>query len=283
MKYMPILLVLLAFGQLAGTPPNPSTLTLLSFNIRYNNPQDGINAWPNRKALAADVFRKNEVDFAGLQEALIGQIEDLQAQLPDYAWIGLGRDDGKRKGEFSPIFYRKDRFEAMREGTFWLSETPTVAGSKSWDAAITRVATYGVFRDKRSGQRFFVINTHFDHKGEQSRQQSAKLLIKQIRKLSLGLPVVLTGDFNSPETSPALQTLTTDSFVPLRNARHHSHLPHAGGENTFNGWGKTPQPAPIDFILLGPGFRVQQHAYLPIMEKDVYVSDHWPVLARVEI
>ncbi|GAA4470382.1 endonuclease/exonuclease/phosphatase family protein [Nibrella saemangeumensis] len=279
---LPALLML--FSGIAPAQQNrPLPLNILSFNIRYNNPQDGLNAWPNRKEMAAKVFTDYQVDFAGLQEALAGQIYDLQQQLPQYAWIGVGRDDGKTKGEFSPIFYNKDKFEVLTQGTFWLSETPDVPGSKNWDAAITRVATYGQFREKRSGRKLFVINTHYDHIGEQARQNSSRLLIRKIKELSAGLPVILTGDFNSPEASPAIQTLTTDANFRLINTERLSEEAHTGGTASFNGFGKgKPGPA-IDFILVGPAISVKRHDYLPIVNGEVYVSDHWPVISRVSV
>ncbi|RAJ94469.1 endonuclease/exonuclease/phosphatase family metal-dependent hydrolase [Larkinella arboricola] len=256
-------------------------LNILSFNIQATTPQDGLNAWPNRREMAAGVIRNYQVDFAGLQEALAGQIADLQDQLPTYGWIGAGREDGKQQGEFCPIFYNKQKFELLKQGTFWLSETPDVPGSQSWEAAFPRVATYGIFEDKRNGRQVFVINTHFDHISETARQNSAKLLIARIKKVSQDLPVILTGDFNTPEISPALQTLTSHSSVKLTNTERLSENPHTGGKSTFNGF-RTDQRGPvIDFIFVGPDIDVNRHDYLPIMKDNVFISDHWPVLSRV--
>jgi len=282
MKYVFFAFFLIS-ATFAQQPPRPRlAFNVLSFNIRYNNPQDGVNAWPNRKAMAAAVFTDYQVDFAGLQEALYGQILDLQEQLPAYAWIGVGRDDGQKKGEFSPIFYQKNRYEVLRSGTFWLSETPEVVGSKSWDAAITRVATWGVFRHKPSGKELLVVNTHFDHVGEQARQNSAKLLIRRIKDLSNGLPVVLTGDFNTPEKSPGIKTLTSDPDFWLRNTEHLSQEAHTGGCTTFNGFKYNATGPAIDFIFVGEGLAVRRHDVLPIVKNNVFVSDHWPVLTRIE-
>ena len=268
-------------AQPVSQPTTRLPLNVLSFNIRYNTPEDGLNAWPNRKEMAANVIRDYQVDFAGLQEALAGQIADLQDQLPYYAWIGVGRDDGKAQGEFSPIFYNKQKFELLKQGTFWLSETPEVPGSKSWDAALPRIATYGIFEDKRSENRLFVINTHFDHLGEQARQHSAKLLIARIKEVSNGLPVILTGDFNTPEISPAIQTLTNDSTFKLTNTEQLTENPHTGGKSTFNGFKMDQRGPVIDFIFVGPGIDVNRHDYLPIMKDNVFISDHWPVLSRI--
>lgn len=268
-------------AQIAPNGAARLPLNILSFNIRVNTPQDGLNAWPNRKEMAAGVIKDYQVDFAGLQEALAGQIADLQDQLPTYAWIGAGRDDGKNQGEFSPIFYNKQKFELLKHGTFWLSETPETPGSTSWEAAFPRVATYGIFRDNRNEQQLLVINTHFDHLSETARQNSAKLLIARITEFSQGLPVILTGDFNTPEISPALQALMGDSSLKLTNTERLSENPHTGGKSTFNGF-KTDQRGPvIDFIFVGPDIDVNRHDYLPIMKDNVFISDHWPVLSRV--
>ena len=139
-------------------------VNVMTFNIRYNNPGDGADAWPHRKDMVADVIRK-QADIAGLQEAQFDQIEDLEKRLPNFKWYGVGRDDGKKKGEFCPIFYRADRFEVLQKQTLWLSETPEVPGSKGWDTAITRLMTMVQFKETKSGARFWMINTHFDHRG----------------------------------------------------------------------------------------------------------------------
>ncbi|RRB07387.1 endonuclease/exonuclease/phosphatase family protein [Larkinella rosea] len=282
MKWRLFIAIVLTFvSELSAQPVSQFPLNVLSFNIRYNNPQDGLNAWPNRKEIAAGVFTSYQVDFAGLQEALAGQIADLQDQLPNYGWIGVGRDDGKTQGEFSPIFYNKQKFEVIKQGTFWLSETPDVPGSKSWDAALPRVATYGIFKDKRNDSQVMVINTHFDHIGETARQNSAKLLIQKIKELSDELPVILTGDFNTPDVSPAIKTLTSDPTFQLSNSEKLSESPHTGGNSTFNNFQTRQSGLVIDFIFVGPNVEVKRHDYLPILKGNVFVSDHWPVLSRV--
>jgi endonuclease/exonuclease/phosphatase family metal-dependent hydrolase len=256
-------------------------LNVISFNIRYDNPDDGPNAWPNRKSLAASVFRDWRVDIAGLQEALIGQIRDLEAALPEFAWAGVGRDDGREKGEFSPIFYDRNKLSLSDHGTFWLSETPEVPGSVHWDNAITRIATYGIFRHKETGLSIFVLNTHLDHVGENSRQRSAELIASRIKALSRGLPVILTGDLNSSPDSPALTILTSDKEIKLTNSRELAEEPHFGAGTTFNGFGRADHPETIDFVLVSLNFRVKRHGHLQVRRGDVYISDHFPVFARV--
>ncbi len=262
-------------------PVRVLSLNVISFNIRYDNPDDGPNAWPNRKSLAAGVFRDRRVDVAGLQEALIEQIRDLEAALPEYAWTGVGRADGRERGEFSPIFYDKNKLVLSDHGTFWLSETPEVPGSIHWDNAITRIATFGRFTHRESGIAIFFINTHLDHVGEKSRQKSAELIISRIKALSKGLPVILTGDLNSPAGSPAVTILTSDNQLKLTDSRELAREPHVGPEITFNGFGRAGRPATIDFILVSPDFRVSQHGHIEVRRDNVYISDHYPVFATV--
>ncbi|WP_373511336.1 endonuclease/exonuclease/phosphatase family protein [Persicitalea sp.] len=277
-----ILLLAVLFGFYSKTNA-AETLRALSFNIRYATEKDGVNAWSHRKDLAASVFTDNDVDFAGLQEALLTQINDLQARLPNYAWIGVGRDDGKEKGEFSPIFYRKDRFKVIDSGTFWLSKTPEVVASKDWDAAITRIATWAKFKEIKTGKEIMFVNTHFDHVGETSRQESAKVIAAKMTELAKGLPTLLTGDFNTPLGSKGVQTILDLKSPKLYNTQTRSATPHFGGEASFNGF-KESAPRPyIDFVFATKHFKVQKHGFVTLKKDDVYVSDHWPVLAELRL
>jgi endonuclease/exonuclease/phosphatase family metal-dependent hydrolase len=260
----------------------PLPLNVLTFNIRYDNPSDGRNAWSHRKEMVAQAFTDHQIDIAGVQEALAGQIADLQRLLPGYAWIGVGREDGKSQGEFAPIFYRRTAFALEKQGAFWLSQTPEAVGSKSWDAALPRIATWAIFREARSaGRRLFVLNTHFDHRGEEAQRQSAKLLLERIKALSENLPAVLTGDFNANENSPAIRLLGGDPRFKLTDSRRLSQAPHTGGEATFNDFSPRANHATIDFIFVGPGIQVRSHGCHPIIREGVFVSDHWPVISQI--
>ena len=277
-----ILLLTLLFGFTTFTFA-ASDLSVLSFNIRYATEKDGVNAWSHRKDLAASVFKDNDVDFAGLQEALITQINDLQERLPNYAWVGVGRDDGKEKGELSPIFYRKDRFELIKSGTFWLSKTPEVVASKDWDAAITRIATWARFKEIKTGKEIMFVNTHFDHVGETSRQESAKIIAAKMTELADGLPTLLTGDFNTPLGSKGIQTILDLKSPKLYNTQAISKKPHFGGEASFNGFGTAPERPYIDFVFATKHFKVQKHGFIKLKQGDVFVSDHWPVWAALRL
>ena len=251
----------------------------MTFNIRYNNPDDGVHAWPHRKERVASVVRFHEADLVGMQEALSEQIGDLEALLPEYAWIGVGRDDGVAAGEFSPIFYRKDRFELVEQATFWLSETPDSVGSQGWDAALPRIVTWGRFRDKATGGVFFLFNTHFDHRGEQARTESARLILSQIDALAGDALVVVTGDFNVEPTTEAYRVMTAG----LNDARQQSVTPPHGPAETY--WGFTVETGEegrqIDYIFVHPGVRVRHYGVLTDHWNGHFPSDHLPVLAEI--
>lgn len=259
-----------------------STMTVMSYNIRYNNPDDGVNAWPNRKdhvaEMMADVYA---ADIIGVQEALKGQIDDLQSHMPDYSWVGVGRHDGKDQGEYSPIFYKTNRYDLLATNTFWLSETPHRPGSKSWDAAITRVATWGRFKDLTSNLEFYVLNTHFDHRGELARVESARLVTEFIEDLEEGIPVVLTGDLNVTERSEAYSVLA-DSPA-LNDARYFSKEEHKGPTASFSDW-ETLQPdeSRIDYIFVNNHVSVHTHQIADDRFEGRFPSDHLPVITNIE-
>ena len=255
----------------------------MSFNLRYNTPNDGVHAWPLRKELVATTIRFHRAEVIGVQEALHDQMMDLEQMLPEYKWVGVGRDDGKTQGEYAAIFYRHARFELLASGNFWLSEKPEQAGSVGWDAAITRLVTWAKLRDGGSGKTFFHFNTHFDHMGQQAREESAKLLRARITAIAGTEAVVLTGDFNATEASPVYKILV-EAAPPLRmlkNARALSTLPHHGPDWTFHGFGKTTERTTIDFIFVSEGMRVLRHAALFEYGEERYPSDHLPVFAEV--
>jgi endonuclease/exonuclease/phosphatase family metal-dependent hydrolase len=254
-------------------------LNAMSFNIRFNNPGDSIHAWPNRRDRVASVIRFHQADVAGLQEALIGQIRDLEQRLPGYAWIGVGRDDGEEGGEFSPIFYRTDRLELLDHDTFWLSEAPDVPGSQSWDAALPRIVTWARFRDRQTDRTFYHLNTHFDHVGEEARLESARLITQRVDSLAGDVPTVVTGDFNvTPDTAPYahLANALTDAYTAV-------DVPH-GPPSTFFGFEVTEEPGRrIDYVFTTNGVAAQRFGTLTDQWRGHYPSDHLPVLAEVAL
>jgi len=262
-------------------------IRIMTFNIRLNTASDSLNAWPYRKDMAASMIRFHRADIAGLQEALVEQVKDLAERLPEYGWFGIGRDDGKEAGEYMAVFYLKNRLEAMHNSTFWLSENPDIPG-KGWDAACNRVVTWGEFRDRKTGRRFFHFNTHFDHIGETARRESAKLLLEKIKRIADNSDAVVTGDFNSSPDSVPYEILTRDperkTGLQLRDAKTVSLNPHHGPTGTFTAF-KLPDSRvkgrPIDFIFVTKNITVQNHGTLSDSFDGSLPSDHYPVLAEM--
>ena len=173
-KYFILLIQCLIFSSFSYSQKS-KPINAMSFNIRYDNPEDGAQNWHHRKENVVRMLNFYDLDIIGMQEVLVSQLNYLKDNLKDYQAIGVGREDGKEKGEFAPVFFRKDRFKELKSGTFWLSETPEKV-SKGWDAALERIATWIVLKDKTTGKDFIFMNTHFDHRGKQARIESAKLL-----------------------------------------------------------------------------------------------------------
>lgn len=256
-------------------------LRLMTFNIRYNNPSDGQNAWPHRKDLVADIIRER-ADIACLQEAQLGQIEDLEPRLAEFKWYGVGRDDGEKGGEFCPIFYRRDRYTLLDQKTRWLSEAPQVAGSKSWDAAITRLVTFVQLLDKKTNTTFWVLNTHFDHVGAQARKNSARLIRDFVIGLDQQQPAIVAGDFNCTPDSEPYEILTVAKPAPkLRDARTTSQQPPAGPDSTWCGFREVVPGRRIDFIFVNPEVKVHRHRTIDEKTDGRFPSDHLPVVAHL--
>lgn len=275
---------LLAADAIAQPRSQAQSLRVMSFNIRYDEPRDGVNAWANRKQKVADVIRFHKVDLVGVQEALLSQLRDLERSLPDFAWCGVGRTDGKEAGEYSAILYHKSRFQILDCKTFWLSETPDKPGSMGWDAAYPRVVTWARFKDRVTKKTFFHFNTHFDHRGEKARTESASLILRKIAEIAGNRPFVLTGDFNVKEDSTAYKTLKDGTpTVRLLDARYASVSGHFGGDSTFNEFKELQPGRKIDYVFVREGIRVTEHGALSDRWNGLWASDHLPVIAEVVI
>jgi endonuclease/exonuclease/phosphatase family metal-dependent hydrolase len=257
----------------------------MTFNLRLDVASDGPNAWPHRRDWVASLIRFHEPDAIGVQEALAHMLTDLDARLPGFARIGVGRSDGREGGEFSAILYRTNRLELLESGTFWLSPTPEVPGSKGWDAAITRVATWGRFRDRFTGCAYVHLNTHFDHIGEQARQESARLIRRRLDSIARGQPTIVTGDLNSDPQSVAYRVFTRDTMpggsMPLRDAFSTSASGHYGPTSTWTAFKAIEPGRRIDYVLVSPGIPVLTHGILPDSWDGRFPSDHLPVLASL--
>ncbi|MGE0020587.1 MAG: endonuclease/exonuclease/phosphatase family protein [Draconibacterium sp.] len=256
-------------------------INVVTFNIRFNTENDGINAWPNRIEMATGLLKFHEADLFGLQEALHGQILDVQKNMPGFDWFGVGRDDGEKGGEFSPIFYNKSKFILIESGTFWLSETPEEP-SKGWDAALNRVVTWGKLKSKVTGKMFYYYNTHFDHMGVEARKNSANLIISKIKKTvgDSGYPVILTGDFNlTPETEGIANIRKY-----LRDSRKITIAPPYGPTGTFNSFDwNAPMKDRIDYVFVNEMVDVLKYAALTDSKEMRWPSDHLPVFAKIQL
>ena len=266
-----IALLLLSLGSSA------QTVKVMTYNIRLDVASDGVNQWSNRTEKLPALIRKYDPDLVGLQEVMHHQLMTILEKLPAYGYIGVGRDDGKEKGEYSAILYKKDRFTVISQKTSWLSTTPEVAGSKSWDAAITRVVTRGRFVDRKSGKEFLHFNTHFDHIGKEARKNSSALILESIR-LERGAPdtpVIVTGDFNSEPTEDAYKTMATSGTVI--DAR-----PSGSNEGTFCTFEVNGPPCRlIDYTFHSEQLKVKSYEVIKDNDGKYYPSDHLPVMVEL--
>lgn len=283
---MPSLRLLLTFF-LAGTALLRATaadlpaldLKVMTFNLRFASAQPP-HAWPDRRPVMQRLLEKEAPDVIGTQEGLYGQLNDLAADLPAYAWIGLGRDGGSR-GEFMAIFYRRDRFEAVAFDHFWLSDTPAEIGSKTWGNHFARMVTWVRLRERATGREFEVWNTHFDHQVEEARRKSADLLQKRIATVAPALPVLLLGDFNcAAGASEAYAQLTRAAGLADTWTAASTRLNE--GLNTFHGYAPPKRDGErIDWILARGAREVTSAAILDYAERGQTPSDHFPVAATV--
>ncbi len=318
---------LVVLGAFAGNgiPPasdgaSPTSVRVGTYNIRLQRGDTGTpNDWDARKADMVDLIRRLDMDVFGLQEVCPGQADYLTKSLPQYVMSGVHREDGKRKGEASPVFYRKDRFDAVKSGTFWLSETPDVPGSKSWQTACPRVCSWILLKDRRTGKAFCFANTHADHVSKLARKEGMLLITRRMREFAPpGTPVVFTGDHNCRETEEAAAAVS--KF--LKNAMYLSETPPAGPWRTLTCWKWRDREYPaadvlklpphvrnarkgspdadkatngghewkdfgmrIDYIYVSDGVKVKSYCTRADARPGthLYPSDHFPVVAEIKL
>jgi endonuclease/exonuclease/phosphatase family metal-dependent hydrolase len=256
-------------------------LEVMTFNIRYPNRDDGLNYWKLRSRFVVDVLREKLPEVIGLQEAMRSQLDDLAKQLPEYAEVGIGRDDGKSAGEYSAILYKKSVLESTDSGTFWLSDTPEIPGSRTWHHVCPRVCTWSHFKHLPSGRSFYVFNTHWDHESEEARTKSVQLLTERIEQRKHPAdPFMITGDFNCGEQSAPIQALRKS--LALRDSFRIVN-PQAAEVGTFHAWSGRTTEAKIDYIWVDPTMTAVEAEILHTQRDGRYPSDHFPVRAKLQL
>ncbi|WP_051865754.1 endonuclease/exonuclease/phosphatase family protein [Metabacillus indicus] len=290
MKKTAILLLLsLAFMLLpsaipiSAAPPE-TAMRVMTYNVRYLNSSDpSPHTWAERLPAIVKLIQKENPDIIGTQEAVYQQIQDLDASLLEYKWVGIGREGGS-SGEYTAIFYRTDRYELLEYNFFWLSDTPETVGSKNWGNVISRMATWAKFSDRKTNQSFYVVNTHFDHVSAEAREKSAALILEKIKNFDPALPVLLTGDFNAAPGSPPYQILTQDgAFKDLWKTAAVRINENLGTLNRFKDpTGEGPKRR-IDWILTKGNVLADTVKIVNDYENGQFPSDHFPVMADLRI
>jgi endonuclease/exonuclease/phosphatase family metal-dependent hydrolase len=270
-------IIFVIVSLLIGINMMAQEMTVMTYNIRYDNPGDKENRWDNRKEALTDQIQFYEPLVFGVQEAQKHQMNYMDSILMDYTYVGVGRDDGKEGGEYSAIFYRSSELDTLMTGTFWLSDNPT-RPSKGWDAAFPRVCTYARFSYQKN--EFWVFNTHFDHKGSKAREESARLILRQIRRLNNdNYPVILMGDFNANDNEAPIQVIEQ----MLQDSRKTAELFY-GPETTFNGFSLDYDPSNrIDYVFHSSEIIVQRKAILAQLIEKRFPSDHFPVIVNIRL
>ncbi|TKG90762.1 endonuclease/exonuclease/phosphatase family protein [Puteibacter caeruleilacunae] len=250
-----------------------NNISVMSFNLRYDEPADGKNQWTNRKVACVEMIKKTEPSVFSIQEGLHHQVTYLDEHLVNYKYVGQGRDDGHTGGESNAIFYSTAQFELLDNQTFWLSETPDEP-SYGWDAECKRIVTWAKLKDLKSDKTVFVFNTHFDHKGKTARKESAKLLVNKIHEIAdANSPIFITGDFNALIRSSIFDPITDEYFSARRFADYSDNT------KSFNFFGRWYLSRNIDFIFYqnahALSFRTVSEDYgVP------YISDHYPIITH---
>ena len=279
MKKLTFLLVLASIFSFSFLNFISDPIKIISYNIRYNNPNDGKDIWENRRETITDFIEKEAPDFLGLQEVNYPQIQYLNSNLINYNFIGVGRDDGKTRGEFSPIYFNESKYNLILSNTFWLSETPDNI-SVGWDAAMERICTYGLFEQKNDGTKLWVFNTHFDHIGNVAREKSVDLILSKIKDLTKDKDqIIITGDFNLSDDSvpiKKLQNFYNDVNIQMdNNSKFYGTFNNFKIDNNYNNR--------IDYIFY-KNFELIKSSHLHIKtDQGRWASDHHPVIAILKI
>ncbi len=267
-----LLISFMVYNGVLASKSSASKLKVMTFNIRYGTADDGDNKWENRKDIFFDVLKNQKADIIGLQEALKFQLDEIKARFPEYEQLGVGREDGKTKGEYSAILYLKKKFKADSTGYFWFSDTPEVPDSRSWGNNVTRICTWVLLKEISTGKSFYYYNLHIDHESQNSREKSAGLLLKRIDGKK---NVIITGDFNAGENNRAVKEIIEGGFEDSFRVLH----PNEKDVNTYHAFKGTLTGDKIDYIFIRGTFKVNKAEIIRYNKEGKYPSDHFPVTA----
>jgi endonuclease/exonuclease/phosphatase family metal-dependent hydrolase len=248
-------------------------LSVMSFNLRYDTSEDGKNQWSNRKEACISMLKKTKPSILGIQEGLHHQVTYLDENLPDYNYIGVGRDYGDEAGEYNAVYYLKSKFELLESNTFWLSETPDEP-SKGWDGDCKRIVTWAKLKDKDTEKEIYIFNTHLDHVGEKAQKEGVKLLVKKIDEIvDEKRPIFITGDFNILSRDEALDPILGRYYSARRFAQYTDNI------DSFNFFGNWPLSWNLDYIFYT---QADALAFRTVAEDFgvPYISDHYPIITH---
>ncbi|NGF55060.1 endonuclease/exonuclease/phosphatase family protein [Parapusillimonas sp. SGNA-6] len=282
MRRLLFLLTLFLIGQ-SQLSAQTAKLKIASYNIQYDNPRDSVNTWKKRLPGVVYIFNKYQFDIVGGQEPYLAQLNDLMPQIPDYAYIGINIRGTTNilKGHYTPIFYKKEKFDVLDWGTFWFSETPDKPG-RGWDAHSNRICTWVKFKEKKEGKEFFFFNIHFDHKGVIARRESPKLLLSKIKEIADGYPLFVTGDFNTNQHHDNYKVLNESGLV--KDSYHLAKRIRNRNTPTFNGYrAELKGTNRIDhiYVSLSPALDIKSYRILTDSYKGMYPSDHFPIMLEI--
>jgi len=286
MKKHLIIISVLALLACYCSHSNPHhQIKVITFNIRFDNPNDAPNDWPSRMPVVEKYLQAELPDIMGVQEALYHQNEDMLKMLPGYAYVGTGRDDGAKGGEFSSLFFNTQKLELLHHGQFWLSETPDVPGSIGWEAILPRVVAWAKLKHKASGQVLFAFNTHFSHVSDLARRRSMEFMSVKIKEIAGNHPVIVTGDLNITKGPGLYEDMVTHlkNENALQNTELLSNSPVTNAQSTFNAFRDNTEPRVIDYIFVTNHFSVESYTVDIVKEGEIFISDHWPVKAVLRL
>lgn len=254
--------------------------SVITYNIKYDDNSNGKNSWKVRKVAMAELINKLSPDILGIQEGLIHQVEFLDSKMSNHKYVGVGREDANRKGEYCAIFFNEKKYKLLIDSTFWLSENPDKV-SVGWDAALERICTYALLENIKNGDKIWVFNTHFDHIGNIAREESARLLLEKIKMLNINIdPVLVMGDFNVEDNSKVIDILKQK----LMDTMTDYEIEHKGPIGTFNNFLNNQEIIKrIDYVFSN-GFQTISHQHVnKKLENGDNISDHLPVFVKVKI